>query len=344
MNFAQVDTVTNPPDHDHDMEARHEGAVASSSAAPPRPSRGSSSAVPPQATAAAGVMPPDPVSAGSRHRGGRTSRPEARSTPRSLSPPGTEPVSSGPRDMGILLSSDSGSDSGDRLRRRARGPSPRHVGQGSGGTGQSEESHGGGGPSALPSRASHPTLPSQGPDEDLSNLVNVLNAHNLLGHSSLPSPNWTAGAADAGPSSMRVDLQAAPPVEHVTRPVVDTAVAEPGESSQQQVPDPKVFTRRATSVGGQPIRSQVIDVARRGRGRGRSSVSTSASPDSPASRGRSSASVGRARTPSRRRAPVVSPQDVPFPESAAELDRPNEALSPSPSAGDGLKRKRKKQG
>lgn len=53
--------------------------------------------------------------------------------------------------------------------------------QGCTGHGHSEESHGGGGLSALSGKAEDPTLPDDGHGEDLTNLVSRLSTHNLLG-------------------------------------------------------------------------------------------------------------------------------------------------------------------
>lgn len=66
--------------------------------------------------------------------------------------------------------------------------------------------------------------------------------------------------------------------------------------------------------------------------------------DSHGSNDRSSASLGRARTPSRKHTPDVLVQDVYFLESAAELDRLNEALSAIRSTGDRQKWMKKNQG
>lgn len=105
MNFVQVDLVINAPNLDLDKAACHQGTLASSSAAPLQFSLGSSSAVHPQTTVAEGFTPPNPVSAGNQHRGGRPSCSVAPSTPQSLSPHETERVTSGPQCKGILPSS-----------------------------------------------------------------------------------------------------------------------------------------------------------------------------------------------------------------------------------------------
>lgn len=76
----------------------------------------------PQATAAEGIMPRDPMSTRSRHKGGRTSPSPASSTPWSVSPLGSKLVSSGPHDMDILLSSVSRHDPRDWFGRHPEVP------------------------------------------------------------------------------------------------------------------------------------------------------------------------------------------------------------------------------
>lgn len=61
----------------------------------------------------------------------------------------------------------------------SRSPFSLHVGEGSSDHGQSE-SHGGGGPFALPNAAEDPPQPSRALDEKLSNLVTMLSTHNLI--------------------------------------------------------------------------------------------------------------------------------------------------------------------
>jgi hypothetical protein len=322
MNFLQVEPGINPPAVDLHRASRHEGAVASSSGAQRSPSPGTSGASPPHPGVAHFSTPPDPVSAGSRHRGRCAPRRPPPSPPRSPSPPGVEPLSGGPRGKDILHSSVSGHDPLDQYGGPSQTPSRGHAVEGSGLPGLSEESHGGGGPSTFP----------VGPDVELRDLVAALGARGLLGPGANVPSAGSRGAQEAGPSSMRVDLHAPPEVDVVTRLIPEGAAVPAAHSTPVERQDAgfaSVFTRRATSVGGQPTRPQVAIDVRRGRSRGSPSALPEPSPDSRPSRGRSSASLGPARTPARSRASDVTPEDVHFPLSAAELDSPNEALSPS---------------
>lgn len=71
---------------------------------------------------------------------------------------------------------------------------------------QSDASHSGGGPFALPAGARDLPVFNDAPEDDLATLMTVLGLQNLLGlGTSLPQTSMPR-TAETGPTSMRVDL------------------------------------------------------------------------------------------------------------------------------------------
>lgn len=165
-------------------------------------------AISPQLTVGKAAKLLESVLASSQQTGGRSSRSREFLSPRSLSLLGTELVSSGYRTTrkGISLFNVTGHDSWHKHGRWLESPSILHLGQGSGGHGHPEESHGEDSHFGILDIGQDLPVPSETEVEECIYLVSVLSTQYLLGLAADCPLNWTIEATHAGLSSMGVNL------------------------------------------------------------------------------------------------------------------------------------------